>query len=764
MDTIKTAMENLNDNVIDIANLTPISFNTFLEKNIENPERIIRNVFQIFHDMVLSYLGIGEDEYPEDPESIQFVKYDCHKLFVEGSDHPYFADRLFANRFVSMVKALKRGAQQNMVYIFKGPPGCGKSTFLNNLLMRFEEYCNTEKGMRYEIVWRFSHKMFGDISAPETNQVIDKLNTLINKKQTNHNKDFILKPGENLGHFNDYFDIPCPSHDHPLLIIPQKYRRQFLGDMFAGTPFKNKLFNTMEYDWVFRDTPCAICTSIYQILLNQFRTPEKVFEAVFARPYLFNRQLGEGISVFNPGDEPISNKPHQNEFIQNRLNNVLREGSKIKYVYSQYAKTNNGIYGIMDIKSHNTQRLIELHNIISEGLHKVLDIEENVHSLLIAVMNPEDQKNIQDFKSFTDRTEYINIPYVMDLSTEVEIYRNTFGTHIDNNFLPHVLRNFTRVIISTRINQKSKTLFELIQNPAKYSLYCDKDLNLLKMEFYTGNIPDWLSEEDRKRFSAKMRRKIIGEGEFEGDRGISGRDSIRYFNEFYSTYAKENRHINMADLVKFFTHAREDLKETISQEFLDSLQHLYDYKVLHEVKESLYYYNKQQISTDIQDYLFAVNFEIGSIEKSRYTNNKLDITEDFFKSIELRILGKKATKERCEKFRTDTQKEYTTMTLPQEILLESKTISKTKIFDSLFERYVYNLKEKALDPFLENDNFRRAIKDYNEKDFKTYDKRIKTDVKYLIKNLCKKFHYTEKGARDMCIYVIDNNLAKKFEK
>jgi hypothetical protein len=64
----------------------------------------------------------------------------------------------------------------------------------------------------------------------------------------------------------------------------------------------------------------------------------------------------------------------------------------------------------MDIKSHNIERLIELHNIISEGLHKVEDIEENVNSLFLALMNPEDKKNIKDFQSFSDRIVYINIP------------------------------------------------------------------------------------------------------------------------------------------------------------------------------------------------------------------------------------------------------------------------------------------------------------------------------------------------------------------
>ena len=56
--------------------------------------------------MVRSHLSEGADEYPDDPESIHYVLYDCRKLFVEGTDHPFFADRLFAfeNRFWEAVE------------------------------------------------------------------------------------------------------------------------------------------------------------------------------------------------------------------------------------------------------------------------------------------------------------------------------------------------------------------------------------------------------------------------------------------------------------------------------------------------------------------------------------------------------------------------------------------------------------------------------------------------------------------------------------
>jgi predicted Ser/Thr protein kinase len=483
---------------------------------------------------------------------------------------------------------------------------------------------------------------------------------------------------------------------------------------------------------------------------------------LYARPYRFNRRLGEGISVFNPGDKPLRQNIMSNAILQRRINSLLKDSNQVKYIFSQYAKTNNGIYALMDVKSHNTERLIELHNIISEGVHKVEDIEENVNSLLLAVMNPEDEKNIQGFQSFLDRVEYINIPYVMDLSTEVEIYRNIFGKHIDDHFLPRTLHNFARIIISSRLNAKSEAMLEWIGDPNKYRLYCDENLQLLKMEIYTGYIPSWLKEEDRKQLTAKRRRKIIAESEIEGEHGISGRDSINIFNQFFSAYAKEDKLINMSDLCKFFTKIHKDVKDLIPAGFLDSLLRMYDYTILQEVKESLYYYNEEQISRDIQNYLFAINFEIGSVETCTYTGEKLEINEEFLAGIEHRLLGTKADSSQRIPFRKASQKEYTSRTLTQEIMVDGMPITETKIFNSMHGRYVYNLKEKVLDPFLENENFRRAIKDYNEEDFKTYDKRIRDDVSYLINNLCDKYRYIEQGAKEVCMYVIDNDLAKKF--
>ena len=64
---------------------------------------------------------------------------------------------------------------------------------------------------------------------------------------------------------------------------------------------------------------------------------------------------------------------------------------------------------------------------------------------------------------------------------------------------------------------------------------------------------------------------------------------------------------------------------------------MYNYTVLQEVKESLYSYNEEQISRDLMNYIFAVNFDIGAVEICEFTGDKLEITEGFFRKMESRL-------------------------------------------------------------------------------------------------------------------------------
>lgn len=735
MPATKEALAFLESEIGKTEKRTVLSFEDYITLAQKEPQKVLRNIFQLFYDMVKTYVGEGVDEYPDDPESIGFVKYDCSKLLAKGADNPFFADRLFANRLIRQVEGLRQGFQQNRMYAYLGPSGCGKSTFFNNLLRTLEAYTDTNDGQMFEIVWEIDESLF--IQGTE-----------------NHQKLIVL----------------CPSHDCPILIIPKKYRAEYLNRLLPdGTEIKSKIFKEKQYEWLFRGEVCTICKSIFELSLEKLASLEKVLSMFKARTHKFDRRLGEGVSIFNPGDKPVwgmsEGKPimgevFTNKSVQEELDKIFGTNS-VKYVFSTLAKTNNGIYVLMDVKSHNEERLHELHNVISEGIHKVSDIEEQINSLFFALMNPEDKKTIEGVESFKGRIQYNIVPYVLESSTEVNIYGSIFGKLVEERFLPRVLENFARVIISSRMKVDCKPLKEWIPDIKKYEKYCDEYGLLLRMELYKGIIPDWLSEEDKKRFVAPVRRTLIAEGESEGegDHGFSGRESIQLFSEFFSRYSGRSSLISMDNVDDFFKHriGRDRRNENIPRNFLASLINSYDYTVLNEVKGSIYFYNQERISKDILNYLYAVNYDPVVKVKCPYTKEEMEITLDFLKLMASRISGKEIKDQEAINFAKDIQKKYVVT-----VSKEGTGLIETELYSDLFNAYVKNLKEKVLQPFVKNANFREAVKVFGTKEFETFETRLREHIVYMMENLVKKFDYTEQGAKEMCLYVIDKDLAEKF--
>lgn len=721
-----------------------INFDDFLHIAATEPNIVFRDIFKFFYDMINHYVPEGKDDYKHSNDTIGFVSYDFNKLFVENCDDPFFADRLFANRFMNLVSSFSSGSQSNRIVLFEGPPGSGKSTFLKNLLARLEAYANTSDGILYKTYWRIS---------------LDKLkkkSSLYNLVETN---SLTVENGDSNG-TGKYLEIACPNNDHPILQIPKKYRRKLIEDLIEDEKIKEEILNSKEYQWIFKDEACHICQSIYNSLSEQLGDPLQVLRMIYARRITFNRQFGKGISVYNPGDE-INYHPIYDANSQKMID-LIFPIEPIRYVHSHYAYTNNGIYALMDIKENNVKRLIGLHGIISDGIHKVEHVEERIKSIFLGLVNPEDKRTYIGVKSFQDRILHVNIPYILDYDAEVNVYRNKFDD-IESRFLPGVLDNFAKIIISSRMKKDSNTIKKWLKDISLYSKYNDKYFMLLKMQLYKGIVPNWLSEEDVKSFTKEVRKDILAESETEGISGISGRNSISIFNKLMSKFEDDEKLITMLDVNQFF-NADDYLIKMIPDDIIPSLEAMYDFEVLQQIKDSIYYFNRNQIQKEILDYLYALNYDFGNTVVNTYTGKKILVSEELLTGFEAIILGASAGNEKFVSFRKDAQKEFITMTLAIEIKLQGKKIEETLQFQKLLEKYKRSIKENALSAYIDNDNFKRAIIDYKNSSFKNYPVKLKSDVERLIINLQDKYEYTEKGAKQVSIYAIDKKLWEKFGK
>jgi predicted Ser/Thr protein kinase len=730
------ALEKLSKHLVEKERLKPIPFANFLELIVQNPYSTFRDIFQVFHDMVHFYVKEHRERNKNLFAESYFKNYDCYPLLQDGCDNPFFADRLFANRFMNLVNGFKDGTRTNQIVLFDGPPGSGKSTFLNNLLHKLEDYTKTNNGSMYATYWKLDiQKLGGLASASEILSSVKKEKSKLTNKK--------------------YLEFLCPSHDHPILLIPKEYRKTFISNLIQDEEVTKKLFKEKQFEWIFNDVPCSICKSLYNALLDKLENATAVYNMVNAKKVRFNRQFGDGISLYNPGDQ-IYKRPITNRLLEEKINNLVK-GEHIQFMYSVLAKTNNGVFALMDIKEENIKRLIHLHGVISDGIHKVELIEERIKSLFFGLVNPGDKVHYSDIPSFKDRVIEVKIPYILDYNIEVSIYKNQLGEGIEDAFLPGVLQNFAKIMVSSRLAGESKTIKNWIRKATDYKDYVDDDFHLLKMELYSGTIPFWLKETDIKAFDSNVKRGLLRESESEGNFGFTGRQSINIFRNFLSQYKKADHLITMAEVESFFVKSKTRLfKEHITRDFISFMKKMYDFNLLQEIKECIYYYNKSQITKDILNYIYALSFDKGEEVFNPYTEEVIKIDDNFFSLFESVILTQ--DEEEIKTYRKDIQTTYISQTLAQEIQIEGLPIVETTLYKKILDRYTRNLKKNALTPFIENENFRRALLDYESESFSKYDIRLKNSVTHLITNLIKKYGYTIEGATQVSIYLVDNKL------
>jgi len=302
-----------------------------------------------------------------------------------------------------------------------------------------------------------------------------------------------------------------------------------------------------------------------------------------------------------------------------------------------------------------------------------------------------------------------------------------------------------------------------LSDPEYYRSLIDDNHLLLRMELYRGHVPNYLREEDVKRFTKNIRKELLELSETEGRSGISGRQALSLFNEFVTKIRDKGQLITMTMVAEFFRNLPDKISAQIPNGFIDALFRIYEINILQEVKEAIFNINSSQIDSDICNYLNALNFEQGETVVSQETGDEITITPEWLAGIERYLFEDGLSESEIQTRRTAIHKEYIARTLSQDIKIKKMKITATGQFQQLFRKYYDSLKQHSLEPYVGNGNFRRALTEYHTDNFNSYDEKLKTDIRFMLKNLQKKFDYTAEGALIVALHVVENNLAEVYK-
>jgi len=246
------------------------------------------------------------------------------------------------------------------------------------------------------------------------------------------------------------------------------------------------------------------------------------------------------------------------------------------------------------------------------------------------------------------------------------------------------------------------------------------------------------------------------------------------FSDFLQQFADEP-FITMTMLRQFFAAQPEKIASTIPPGFIDDLTKIYEINILQEVREAMYEPNEQKIKNEIADYLFSLTLDEGEEFTSPYTGDQLKASEDWWKTIEVYLYGKNA---QYSSIRKDIRSEFVAKTVAQEVKLQNKPLEETELFQKLYTSYVQNIQKNSLEPFVKNENYKRALQDFDKPEFSSYDEKIQKSITNLIRKLTSYYrsYYKERyNVQDLsdeeitrralfiARYVIEKDLQVKYK-
>lgn len=701
-----------------------LSFQDYMQALEENPVSQLRTTYDYFFDM---FEHFGKDEkgsyriFKKDHQDAPAV-YGHHKVQKQLVQNLInFKEEGFNNKFILLV----------------GPNGSSKTSIVKKITKGLELYSQKEQGVLYTFSWIFPIDPYLKGSLGLTNSTSGKeLHTFA-----------YLEDKEITAILNSELK------DHPILLIPKKYRQKLIDDLFSDNAEK---LNSIKRNYLYNGDLSKRNNMIYDALLKNYKgSHEDVLKHIRVEKFNISKRYSNAAVTIEP--QMHVDAQIQQITMDKRLSSLppSLQSLNLFSLKGQTILANRGILEYSDLLKRPLDAYkyllmtMETQNLNLQGILTELDIffigtSNEVHLAAF--------KQHPDFNSFKGRFNFIRVPYLLDFQEEKNIYEKQIDSLSGKcRFEPHALTALCLFAVLTRVrapqvkNYSDKKLANIVTN-----------LNPMEKILFIANseIPKKLNS-DEAQLLMTSKEELTSEYEndslYEGKFGVSPRtmksiiydisskaDSINFIDvieylEDFITLKNDHDFLNMAPQADYHHPARFlSYIRSYCFDFLDK-----------ELRNSLGMVDQRSYEDHIRKYIENVTAYIkGEKVKNSITGKYEEVNiytiEEFEKSIDL--------KEDSAEFRSSLLSKLGAYSLDH----PGQKIVYTKVFTQLTQRLQESFRteqEKVIQNMANNIVFYESESQKSDGDIKTpMSSENRGQIKKVIDELCSNYEYSSRGA------------------
>lgn len=429
------------------------SYNEYLDIVNENP-LVVRNAYQRMYDMILS---AGTEDVTFCKQT--YTKYNFFSDVRPGNIGIYGLEEPLMELVDVLRSAAYHYGPERRIILLHGPVGSSKSTIVTILKKGLEQYSITNP------LYSFTWCVEDDSGNP--------------------------------------VEVPCPMNEEPLKLLPDSARNIIIDRLNASLPkdsYKIKLDGNMS----------PVSEFYVNKLLKKYNGDyNKVLSHVRVRRVLLSEKSRIGIGTFQPKDEKSQDATELTGDINYRkLAQYGSESDPRAFDFDgEFLISNRGMVEFQEILKLQTEFLYDLLGATQE--HRVKPKRFNqvpIDEVIIGHTNNAEfdkLKNNKFMEALRDRTIKIDVPYLLKIDDEQEIYDHFYNSEtVHKHIAPHTTYLAALFAIVSRLEKPIKNDMSIIQ---KAKLYNGKGVH----GFTEEHVREMLEETPNEGLSSGVSARFI---------------------------------------------------------------------------------------------------------------------------------------------------------------------------------------------------------------------------------------------------------------